>query len=84
MSTGSAAGLGPAETRTQPEEPMTRKTTKGSKALPRKSKRLSLSKKTLKDLGKQMREEARDIVEARLPDRLAELLARLQSVHAKQ
>jgi hypothetical protein len=29
---------------------MTSKTTKGSKALPRKSKRLSLSKKTLKDL----------------------------------
>jgi hypothetical protein len=29
---------------------MTRKTTKGSKAPPRKSKRLSLSKKTLKDL----------------------------------
>jgi hypothetical protein len=42
------------------------------------------AKKTLKGLGKKMREEARDIVEARLPDRLAELLARLQSAHAKQ
>ena len=29
---------------------MTRKTTKGSKAPPRKSKRLSLSKQTLRDL----------------------------------
>jgi len=42
------------------------------------------AKKTLKGIGKKLREEARDIVEARLPDRLAELLARLQSVHVKQ
>ena len=40
-------------------------------------------KKTLKGIGKKLREEARDIVEARLPVHLAELLARLQTVHVK-
>lgn len=41
------------------------------------------TKKTLKGIGRKMREEARDIVEARLPDRLAELLARLQTVDSR-
>mgnify|MGYP001415313963 CR=1 FL=1 len=36
------------------------------------------SKKTLKDIGKKLREDARDIVEAQLPERLAELLRRLE------
>ena len=40
--------------------------------------------KTLRGLGKKLREEARDIVEARLPDRLAALLARLQSVPVRK
>lgn len=34
-------------------------------------------KNTLKEIGKKLREEARDIVEAKLPERLAELLRRL-------
>ena len=36
------------------------------------------SKKALKDIGRKLRDDARDIVDAKLPERLAELLGRLE------
>ena len=60
-----------------------RGTTISSRRYTNREERTMNAKKTLKGIGKKLREEARDIVEAKLPDRLAELLARLQTVHVK-
>ncbi len=40
-------------------------------------------RKTLKGIGQKLREDARDVVEAQLPERLAELLRRLETVQGK-
>jgi polyhydroxyalkanoate synthesis regulator phasin len=37
------------------------------------------AKKTLKNIGRRLREDAHDIIEAKLPERMAELLRRLET-----
>jgi hypothetical protein len=42
------------------------------------------AKKTLKNIGRRLREDAHDIIEAKLPERMAELLRRLETTEKQQ